>query len=333
MKHSALSVLGCPRCFGRLTIGTNEGDVQEGTLLCDRDGIRFLVRGGVAELVRPDRMSQLDSFADSYGAVWERANRSWFDPAQLLALPYLPRFSQNRAVWQVKARSMEALLRFLERRSPKRVLDLGSGNGWLSSHLARQGYETYSVDAVNCPDSGLFASEAFVRNGPYFERARGEIEFPPFQDGVFDVVVCNASIHYTDSLKDDFVQVSRILASGGAFVVMNSPVHDDPESTARAQDDARNRIIRLGTSRSLANKYHHYTVEEMRGAFRATFDFHDEIPWDPGIAFRLLRRAKAAALGIELARFPILWGEKSASDGPGLGLSGKGPIDRPGHST
>ena len=333
MKHSALSVLGCPRCFGRLTIGSDESDVQEGTLLCDRDGIRFPVRGGVAELVRPDRVSQLNSFSDSYGEAWERANRAWFDPTQLLALPYVPRFSQNRAVWRVKARSMEALLRFLERRSPKRVLDLGSGNGWLSSHLARQGYETYSVDAINRSDKGLVASEAFVRNGPYFERARGEIEFPPFQDGVFDVVVCNASLHYTDSLKDDFVQGSRILASGGAFVMMNSPVHDDPDSAARAQEDARNRLIRSGTSPSVANKYHHYTVEEMRDAFRATFDSYHEIRWDPGIVFRVLRRAKAEALGIELARFPIFYGKKSASDGDGRGLSGKGPIDRSNHRT
>jgi SAM-dependent methyltransferase/uncharacterized protein YbaR (Trm112 family) len=317
MKRSSLSVLGCPRCFGRLTIGSDEGDVQEGTLLCDRDGIRFPVRGGVAELVRPDRVSRLNSFSDSYGEAWERANQAWFDSTQLLALPYVPRFSQNRAVWRVKARSMEALLRFLERRSPKRVLDLGSGNGWLSSHLARQGYETYSVDAVNRSDKGLLASDAFVQNGPYFERARGEIEFPPFQDAVFDVVVCNASLHYTDSLKDDFVQGSRILASGGAFVVMNSPVHDDPESAARAQEGARSRLIRSGSPPSITNRYHHYTFEEMGAAFRATFDSYDEIPWDPGLAFRVLRRAKAAALGIELARFPILWGKKSASDRAG----------------
>ena len=312
MRPAALAVLGCPRCFGPLTTESDAVASGNGRLSCKNDGTDFNIQSGIPQLIRPERLARTESFDRFYGRSKGRWNPTGSQLKRLRDLPYLHYFSPNGIIWRAKARTMEALMAFFASRPPKRVLDLGCGVGWLSSQLARRGYDTYAVDAVSASPTGLLGAELYFRNGVYFERIRGEIEFPPFQDRSFDAVVCNASIHYTNALRESLLQVHRILSEGGVFIMMNSPVHLDAGSADLAQEDARLLMVRSGAPLEVASTYHHYSSGEVRDAFCGVFGTLQEIPWSPGLDFRVLRRFKGMLLRMELASFPILWARKVA---------------------
>jgi SAM-dependent methyltransferase len=310
MRRRALSVIGCPSCFGPLQATTVEEVVEEGQLRCDRDGIEFSVMSGIPELVLPANAERVEGFARAYSQTWGTRGPAAFKPSQLLSLPHVGRFSKKGWTWRVKARSWEALLNFLNSRSPHRILDLGCGVGWLSYRLAMCGYEVYGADIIRRGPVGLEASQVYGRRGADFERVRGEMERPPFQDRSFDVVVCNASIHFSRSLGETLIQGLRLLVPGGSFVMMNSPVHSDSNSAQRAQQDAQENFVRLGAPSGVASLYRHFTFSEVREAFRSVFGSMNEVPWDGGLAFRWVRKTQASLLHMEVAKFPLLWASK-----------------------
>jgi SAM-dependent methyltransferase len=202
---------------------------------------------------------------------------------------------------------MEALFALLEEIGPVRIIDLGCGTGWLAHHLARRGHEVFAVDIVRSEAVGLNAAEAFLRSGPPFERIWGELEHPPFQTGSMNAVICNASLHYSSDLAGTLQEVARILRPGGLFVVMNSPVHEDPASASRAERDFRMRLLSDGASEDVASSYHHFVRGSIQESVRRAFESVHEANFNPGTGFLLSRRMKGIALGMELASFPILY--------------------------
>jgi SAM-dependent methyltransferase len=157
---------------------------------------------------------------------------------------------------------------------------------------------------------GLRAADVYLRAGAAFERIWGELERPPFQAGAFDAVICNASLHYAVSLEAAVAEVSRILRPGGVFVIMNSPIHNDAQSAARAERSFQRRLSMLGASDDLISRYHHFVRHELEIALLAAIGPPRLQRFDPGRSFRLTRRAKGILLRMELASFPIVWAQK-----------------------
>jgi SAM-dependent methyltransferase len=205
---------------------------------------------------------------------------------------------------------MDVLFELFRTLTPRRVLDLGCGVGWLTNRLARGGYDAFAMDIVQDNALGLRAADVYLRAGSVFERVWGELERPPFIDGTFDAVVCNASLHYAPSLEVVLAEVNRVLRPGGGFVVMNSPIHDDPESAERAERSFRRRLSMLGASESLVSRYHHFVRGRLEASLANAIGPPRYQRFDPGRRFRLSRRAKGVLLGMELASFPIIWAQK-----------------------
>ncbi len=312
VRLTALGVLACPKCLGSLEAKTeSEDDVDEGELLCRRDDLVFPVSAGIPQLVRPERVTDLREFAQSYSHAWQKDGWGATDTNYLLNLPKTDVTRRNTGKWRVKARSMDALLSLLEELEPQRVVDLGGGVGWLSHHLARRGHEVYDVDAVLDDAIGLWAAGVYLRHGPHFERVWGELERPPFLNGSIDTVVCNASLHYASSLPTAVKEIGRILKPGGSLIVLNSPVHRDGISAVRAEVDSRRRLRQLGASDKTVSRYHHFDQEMLNRTMTISIGPTEEVSFDPGRLFSIYRRLKGLALGMELASFPILVATKS----------------------
>lgn len=312
MLSRSLDVLACPQCRGPLEFDGSVGDiVLEGSLRCRRDGESFPIVGGIPQLLRRDRVAAIRRFATEYSTVWRRDGWAATSPENLLGLPYRDpqgRFSEK---WRVKARSLDALLRYLTGTRPGRVADLGAGTGWLSHHLASRSWVVFAVDALTDSSVGLAAASAFLLEGPYFERVCAELERLPFSDSALDLVVCNASLHYAASLKDTLSEIGRALRAGGSLVVMNSPVHPDEPSARRAESSFRAHLRRLGATETTTLNYHHFVSGELRTALRSAIGDVIEVPFDPGVLFRWKRGLKGRALRMHLASFPILVATKT----------------------
>ncbi len=313
MRQESLPVLACPRCLGPLSsprAGSNSWSVAE--VECTDEKLRFPVIDGIPQLVSPERADAVRAIAEAYSRVWQRDGWGCSAPSYLLNLPDRDITGRQSVKWRVKARSMDALFELFRTLAPRRVLDLGCGVGWLTNRLARRGYEAFAVDIVQDSALGLRAADVYLRAGSVFERVWGELERPPFLDGTFDAIICNASLHYAASLEVALAEVNRVLRPDGVFVVMNSPVHNEALSAERAERSFRRRLSLLGASEYLVSRYHHLVRSRLEAALAAAIGPPRHQSFDPGRGFRLNRRAKGVLLGMELASFPIIWAQKRA---------------------
>jgi len=281
------------------------------SLRCRKEESSFPLIDGIANLVRADRVDAVGSFARAYSEVWRKDGWGAPDSAYLFGLPYRDTTGRNSMKWKVKARSMDALLVALESMDVRTVVDLGAGIGWLSYHMARKGFEVYAVDVVQDSVLGLGAGRSYIHGTTYFERVCGELTNPPFQRESIDVVICNASLHYASELQETLRAISGILRPGGSFFVMNSPVHHKRHDTVQAETAFRAHLKDLGADEMVSSSYHHFERSALLSALNTLIGPTTEIPFDPGVAFRLNRRIKGIVLRMGVATFPILRARKA----------------------
>lgn len=109
----------------------------------------------------------------------------------------------NRAI-------LEAVLRLL----PRKVLDIGCGEGWLARELELHGVDVLGIDAI--PEF----IDAAVRKGKGRFRTLTYEELSPNSVGEkFDVLVCNFSLFGKDSVESVFLSAAQLINSNGAFVI------------------------------------------------------------------------------------------------------------------
>jgi SAM-dependent methyltransferase len=114
----------------------------------------------------------------------------------------------DRTGWLRGFEEVFVLLRAVAEVRPSRVLDAGCGTGGWTTLVAAP--EVVGVDS----------SEAAVEAA----RARGadarlaDIEELPFEDGSFDVVICNATLYHLRDLDAGLRELARVLRPGGRFV-------------------------------------------------------------------------------------------------------------------
>ena len=100
-----------------------------------------------------------------------------------------------------------------------RVLDVGAGSCWASLRLMEQGHAAVAVDVNLDLEQGLLAaSEAAL------PRAEAEMEALPLEPGLFDLVLCIASLHYAPRLGRALIELRRVTRRGGLLLVLGSPV-------------------------------------------------------------------------------------------------------------
>lgn len=101
------------------------------------------------------------------------------------------------------------------------VLDLGCGNGYVTSWLAKQGYAPVGVDAA---DDGVAVAKA-AHPGIRFVRASvGDADFREKVGGPFPVVVALEVIEHLYDPGALFDRAREVLAPGGALV-LSTPYH------------------------------------------------------------------------------------------------------------
>lgn len=285
-------------------------DIVEGTLVCASGAHRFMIRNGIPELIRPERMASVEAFATSLSLAWTQDGWGSTDEEYLMKIPAHDVTHRRRVEWKVKDRTEQAFLLLVDSLKCRRVVDLGSGVGWLARDMATRGLEVFALDASMNEQVGLLAANAYIRRGTYFERVRGEMEDLPFLDHSVDLVVCNASLHYAPSIDVVLREIARMLRANGTCVIMNSPVHRDERSARKAEESFRKHLCTLGATDRVVQSYHHFArsaLDEIVGKFVGPLT---EITYEPGMRFRLTRRLKGILLGMELASFPILYARR-----------------------
>jgi len=133
---------------------------------------------------------------------WRNNARAWTDAV---------RNGQIESRRQVTDRAIVDVILGL---SPRTVLDIGCGEGWLARALGARGIETTGIDVV--PD--LVEDARRAGGGDFHVMSYEEIAAGKLAVRV-DTVVCNFSLLGKESVEGLFRTIPALLNSSGAFIV------------------------------------------------------------------------------------------------------------------
>ena len=215
--------LRCPRCMRSL--GAERRCSSCNFLMKEKDGIVLAIPS--------DRLAYYAGFISDYEHIRAAEGRGSRDQSYYLALPYQDTTGNNSSQWKIRAASYDYLIRRVINLSSEgeAVLDLGAGNCWLSYQLARRGYRPVAVDLLTNSQDGLGAATHYHRElGSNIPRFQAELNRLPFEDEQFDIVIFNASFHYSEDFEVTSREALRCLKPGGLLVISDTPWYSREES-------------------------------------------------------------------------------------------------------
>ena len=295
----------CPRCHAPLSL------IAVDTLYCPGDGLRFERVEGIWRFLLPERAPFFEQFIRDYESIRRAEGRISADPAYYRALPYFDLSGRRSADWRIRAVSFDAffaqVFRPLERPGLT-VLDLGAGNGWLSNWLAERGHALFAVDLMTNDFDGLGCFRYFA---PVFTPTQAEFERLPFADASADLVIFNASLHYSVDFGVTLIEALRVLKPDGRLVILDSPVYHDARSGKQMVTERESQFLKqYGFPSNALPSKNYLTYDEIKQLGK-TLNLHWQI-LTPFYGFSwVLNPLKAALLRRrEPAKFHILVGKR-----------------------
>ena len=123
----------CPRCRTALD------RVAPDRMTCPRDGLEFWNVDGIWRFLLPESEAHFARFIADYESVRRAEQRGSNSSDYYRALPFRDLSRRHTADWRIRARSYNLLVKNVLTRLQNplerslRILDLGAGNGWLST--------------------------------------------------------------------------------------------------------------------------------------------------------------------------------------------------------
>jgi ubiquinone/menaquinone biosynthesis C-methylase UbiE len=113
-----------------------------------------------------------------------------------------------------------------------RVLDIGTGSGWLAIELARAGGAGFDIVALDISPDMLEKARENVRSQGLEDKIKfvlASADSLPFDNGSFDLVISYASLHHWFRPEAVFNEIARVTKRTGHIVVRdNKRVYQDP---------------------------------------------------------------------------------------------------------
>jgi SAM-dependent methyltransferase len=109
------------------------------------------------------------------------------------------------------------LVNRLSSRSLGRILEVAAGTGVVTRKLASVLPESISIVATDLNQAMLDQASAVGTNRPV-EWRQADASQLPFQDGMFDAVVCQFGVMFFPDKAKAFSEARRVLKSGGIFI-------------------------------------------------------------------------------------------------------------------
>ncbi len=121
----------------------------------------------------------------------------------------------------------QAIINAISSKTPKTVLDIGCGEGWLVRELVNAGIHSFGIDAI----PGFIEYAQSAGGGNFKAISYEEISSHTFKEK-FDVAVCNFSLLGHECVNHVFKQVATLLTRNGFYIIQTiHPVMACGEST------------------------------------------------------------------------------------------------------
>jgi SAM-dependent methyltransferase len=207
-------------------------------------------QNGIWLSLAPEQTAHFRRFITEYEFIRAAEGRGSAESEYYLNLPYKDISGRNNDQWAIRAQTFRTIerdiLTSLARRHqrPLQILDLGAGNGWLSYRLALLGHLPVAVDLLINNKDGLGAAIHFSSHvRPLFPRVQAALDRLPFASSTFDLVIFNASFHYSEDYQRTFAEALRCTRPGGAVVIADTPWYAKEESGEEMVQEKHKRFI------------------------------------------------------------------------------------------
>ncbi len=224
------------------------------------------------------------TFLEQYAVIRRAEGRGSNNPDYYRALPFHDLSGRNAVQWEIRARSYRhferTILPDLERKAkrPLRILDLGAGNGWMSNRLRQRGHRPVAIDIFTDPLDGLGAL-AHYQTRP--DGVAAEFNVLPIRDESIDVAIFNSSFHYSSDYRRTLNEVRRCLRRDGCFLVIDSPVYEQPGHGEQMRAERQDFFARTYGFRSESLGSIEYLDEPLLAslATELSIDWQRSYPW------------------------------------------------------
>ena len=289
----------CPACHVPL-------DCSDSSLSCPSCAAVYERCDGIVSLLLSSRREYFSTFLREYTRIRLAEGRGAQPPSYFLRLPECDPTHPMAWQWRIRRCTVRAFDRSVGLPQGSKVLDLGSGCGWFSNHLAFAGYHPCAVDVTVDEQDGLGAARHYEAEWP---RVQAEFDDLPFPDRSVDAVVYNASLQYSTNYARTLREALRVLRPGGRIVVLETPIYKRAESGARMAAERHQQFEkRYGTRSDSVPSIEYLTWEMLQNlGGELSLDWRVFRPWyglkwalRPWIA-RLKRKREPSTFAILIA--------------------------------
>jgi len=252
-------------------------------------------------------------FTREYTTVRRAEGWGSSDGAYYRALPFRDLTGRFPGIWRIRSRSymtlVDRVLEPLEAHSRQMaVIDLGAGCGWLSNRLTLRGHSVMAIDLLMDRFDGLGARRHYDVD---IAALVAEYDRLPLPDDQADLVVFNASLHYSTDFAKTLREALRVLRARGTLVILDSPMYVDPTSGQRMVQERQARFLATYGFASDALPSEHFLtparLDELASELGLAWHTHTPaLDWRT----RLGRTIGGLRARREPARFPVIVGKR-----------------------
>jgi SAM-dependent methyltransferase len=304
--------LRCPRCGG--WIGQlPDACTTDGTLVCSECYLRLACEQGIWRALLPERSEHFSCFMKNSSCDDQAALMHGADAEYYLALPYRDLSGRHAQQWSLHSRTFRYIMRHVlpgiipKRDRQLRILDLGAGNGWMSYRLALAGHAPIAVDLLTNDLDGLGAAVHYKKHlTALFPRFQAEMNTLPFADDEFDLVIYNASFHYSENYERTLAEALRCARPGGMILIAGTTWYDCERDGQQMLEERRETYALRHGLPSEALKNLEYLTDKRLHRMEASFGIRWQIHTPNYGVHRLMRHALARLQGTpELSQLRI----------------------------
>jgi SAM-dependent methyltransferase len=293
--------LRCPRCGG--WIGhLPDTNAVDATLVCSDCYLKLTNEHGIWRSLLPERSAHFSSFMKKDQCDHSIESCGSVSPEYYLALPYRDRSGHDNRQSILRSSTFRYIKQHIlpgivpKHNGQLRILDLGAGNCWLSYRLALEGHAPIAVDLLTNDRDGLGAACHYKKHlTTLFPRFQAELDTLPFVDDEFDLVIYNASFHYSENYERTLAEALRCTRSDGTVLIAGTPWYrNEPDCQQILVEHRETYLHRDGLQSDTPNSLEYFTDKRLQ-RMEASFGIHWQIH-TPNYGIQQLMREVLAKL-------------------------------------
>jgi len=196
-------------------------------------------------------------FESTYISLRKKENRL-YDDMVVSELPY-SKIVDQKSEWAMRAKSAERVKQYFNEKEGNTLLDLGCGNGWFTSLLAKaSNMEIIGMD-INLNELKQ-AARLFQNENISFMYA--DIFQAQLHENQFDYITLNASVQYFKDFNQLINRLFEILKNDGEIHIIDSPIYES-EEIANARIRTRNYYKEAGFE-GMSEFYFHHSFDDLK---------------------------------------------------------------------